>query len=154
MLHLYFLLSSIWSIYLPFPECGLFSIFSLYLPVSPILPHSLFRSSLITLFTYLSHFTYLSLSLFTYLSLSPTLSLPLSISPSLSLSLSRPYYIISKMSKEVRSIKEHAGLFTPRERQAMQKYVDDLSGCIGSSERIVQTPGTIWLYCMVWFDTR
>ena len=24
----------------------------------------------------------------------------------------------------------------------MQKYVDDLSGCLGSSERIVQTPGT------------
>ena len=50
---------------------------------------------------------------------------------------------MSKISKEIRSIKEYAGLFTPRERQAMQKYVDDLSGCIGSSERIVQTPGIV-----------
>ena len=50
---------------------------------------------------------------------------------------------MSKISREIRSIKEYAGLFTPRERQAMQKYVDDLSGCIGSSERIVQTPGIV-----------
>ena len=63
---------------------------------------------------------------------------------SLSFSLCfRPFYIVSKISREIRSIKEYAGLFTPRERQAMQKYVDDLSGCIGSSERIVQTPGTV-----------
>lgn len=37
-------------------------------------------------------------------------------------------------------IKECPG-FTARERQSLLKYVDDLSGCIGSSERIVQTPG-------------
>ena len=53
----------------------------------------------------------------------------------------RPYFIIGKISKEIRLIPDCTG-FTARERQAMQKYVDDLSGCLGSSERIVQTPGT------------
>ena len=52
----------------------------------------------------------------------------------------RPYFIVSKISKEIRLIKE-CSAFTARERQALQKYVDDISGCIGSSERIVQTPG-------------
>ena len=64
----------------------------------------------------------------------------------------RPFFIVSKISKEIRTIKE-CSAFTARERQALQKYVDDLSGCIGSSERIVQTPGVSYvhaiLYCIV-----
>ena len=56
----------------------------------------------------------------------------------------RPFYIISKISKEIRHIKDCIG-FTPREKQSMMKYVDELCACIGSSERIVQTPGMIIL---------
>jgi predicted membrane chloride channel (bestrophin family) len=51
----------------------------------------------------------------------------------------RPYFIITKISREVRLIEECAA-FTSRERQGLQKYVDDLSASIGATERIVQTP--------------
>lgn len=51
----------------------------------------------------------------------------------------RPLYIISKISKEITEIEEKQ-LFTNRERQLMQTYCDELCNCLGSAERIVQTP--------------
>lgn len=51
----------------------------------------------------------------------------------------RPLYIISKISKEIAEIEEK-NLFTNRERQLMQNYADELTNCLGSAERIVQTP--------------
>jgi hypothetical protein len=42
----------------------------------------------------------------------------------------RPYFIISRLSKEVRMIPESPG-FTSRERSILMKYVDDLSSTIG-----------------------
>jgi ion channel-forming bestrophin family protein len=51
----------------------------------------------------------------------------------------RPYYILNKISKEIRLIPE-CPEFSSRERQMMQKYVDDLSRSLGAAERIVQTP--------------
>lgn len=51
----------------------------------------------------------------------------------------RPFYVINLLSKEIRLIPDSVS-FTPRERQAMFKYVDDMSRSIGCCERIVQTP--------------
>lgn len=51
----------------------------------------------------------------------------------------RPFYIANKLAKEIRTIPE-TGVFTPRERQMMYKYVDEMSRSIGCCERIVQTP--------------
>lgn len=51
----------------------------------------------------------------------------------------RPFFLINKIHREVRKIPETSE-FTSRERQTMQKYVDDMSKTIGASERIVQTP--------------
>jgi predicted membrane chloride channel (bestrophin family) len=51
----------------------------------------------------------------------------------------RPNFILTKMMKELSTIRE-VGFFTARERQSMMKHVDDLSTCIGSAERLVQTP--------------
>jgi putative membrane protein len=51
----------------------------------------------------------------------------------------KPYFIACKLANEIANIEESLK-FTARERQTMLKYVDDLSGCIGACERIVQTP--------------
>ncbi len=51
----------------------------------------------------------------------------------------RPFFILNKISKEIRWIPESPS-FTSRERLAMAKHIDDLSSTIGACERIVQTP--------------
>lgn len=51
----------------------------------------------------------------------------------------RPYFIINRLAKEVRSIPDSAQ-FTSRERERLFKFVDDISRSIGQCERIVQTP--------------
>jgi predicted membrane chloride channel (bestrophin family) len=51
----------------------------------------------------------------------------------------RPFYIINRLAKEVRSIAD-TPIFTSRERERMFKFVDEISNSIGQCERIVQTP--------------
>lgn len=51
----------------------------------------------------------------------------------------KPLFVCAKLAFEVRSVAECAR-FSPRERQIMLKYVDDLSDLVGACERIVQTP--------------
>ena len=51
----------------------------------------------------------------------------------------RPYFITNLMARELIKI-EVNDKFTNRERQYMQKLIDDLTVSIGACERIVQTP--------------
>lgn len=51
----------------------------------------------------------------------------------------KPYFVTCKLAQEIVAVSE-SQKFTARERQTMLKYADDLSGCIGACERLVQTP--------------
>jgi predicted membrane chloride channel (bestrophin family) len=51
----------------------------------------------------------------------------------------RPYFITNILAKEIRKI-EDSPTFSSRERQVMQKFIENLTKSIGSCERIVQTP--------------
>lgn len=51
----------------------------------------------------------------------------------------KPYFVTCKLAQEIVAVAE-SQKFTARERQTLLKYADDLSGCIGACERLVQTP--------------
>eukprot|EP01038_Epipyxis_sp_PR26KG_P012266 gene12266-16447_t len=51
----------------------------------------------------------------------------------------RPYYVTNKLAKCIKNIPEQS-LFQSRERQSMMAYIESITSCIGSAERIVQTP--------------
>lgn len=51
----------------------------------------------------------------------------------------KPYFIASKLAREIRQIDECVA-FSSRDKQYMMSFVDALTSSIGSAERIVQTP--------------
>jgi predicted membrane chloride channel (bestrophin family) len=76
-------------------------------------------------------------------------------------SWNRPIFVVNSLARLVRSIPD-GPTFTSRERLAMLALVNDFSGAVGASERIVQTPVplsyarhtsrflTLWLWSLPW----
>lgn len=51
----------------------------------------------------------------------------------------RPLFIVSRLTEEIKKYSSK-GDFSSRDRQNLQRYTELMGSCIGSSERIVQTP--------------